>query len=156
MPPWRWRLLFPSDVLKEIEKAVRQSELQHRGELRFAVENALSPGWVWHGMSGRHRASELFSNLRVWDTEENSGVLIYVLLADREVHILADRGITRCVSQADWDKIAKTMQSEFQQGRYKQGALSGIQEISRLLVKHFPANSVNPNELPNRPVIIKR
>ncbi len=156
MPPWRWRLSFPSDVLKDIENAVKQSETQHRGELRFAIENALAPGWVWHGINGRHRAIEIFSNLQVWDTEENSGVLIYVLLADREVHILADRGISRCVDQTEWDSIARMMQTEFRQGDFRKGAVSGIEAITVLLAKHFPARSENLNELPNRPVIIKK
>lgn len=156
MPPWRWRLYFSPDVLKEIEKAIKQSETTHRGEIRFAVENALAPGWVWHGMSGRHRAAEVFSNLRLWDTEENTGVLVYVLLADREVHILADRGIDRCVEQADWDRATQMMQTEFRQGMFKQGVLLGIEEITRLLAKHFPSRSQNPNELPNSPVIIRR
>ena len=110
MPPWAWRLTFPATVLDEIEKAVKRSEMQHRGELRFAVENALAPGWVWHGLSARHRAIQVFSNLRVWDTEENSGVLIYIQLADRQVHIIADRGIVKCLSQDEWDGIAQTMQ----------------------------------------------
>ncbi|MEQ1486382.1 TPM domain-containing protein [Methyloglobulus sp.] len=156
MPPWCWRLSFPSDVLNAIEKAVKHSEYQHSGELRFAIENALSPGWVWHGMTARHRATEIFSNLRVWDTEENSGVLIYIQLADHEVHILADRGINKCVAQPEWDRIAQLMRQEFQQGRFREGSLQGIQEITRLLAKHFPATSENINELPNRPVIIKR
>ena len=110
MPPWCWRLSFPTEVLNAIEHAVKHSESQHRGELRFAIENALRPGWVWHGMSARHRATQVFSDLRVWDTEDNSGVLIYVMLADHEVHILADRGINKCVEQADWDGIARTIQ----------------------------------------------
>ncbi len=156
MPPWSWRLAFPSGILKDIEYAIKQSELQHRGELRFAVENALAPGWVWCGMSGRQRATEVFSNLRVWDTEENSGVLIYVLLADREVHILADRGINRQVSRQDWEKIADGIQQAFHQGDFRQGAVQGIQEITRLLAGRFPARPEDLNEIPNRPVIIKR
>jgi uncharacterized membrane protein len=156
MPPWCWRLSFPADVLTDIETAVKQSESQHRGELRFAIENSLAPGWVWHGMTARHRAREVFSNLRVWDTEENSGVLIYIQLADREVHILADRGINHCVAQSEWDRIAQMIQTEFHQGNFRQGSVKGIEEITRLLATHFPANSENVNELPNRPVIIKR
>jgi uncharacterized membrane protein len=156
MPPWRWRLPFPAAVLKDIEKAVKHSESRHSGELRFAIENALDPGWVWRGMTARHRATEVFSNLRVWDTEENSGVLIYVQLADREVHILADRGINKCVTQAEWDRIAQMMQNEFSQGNFRQGSLIGVEEITRLLTTHFPANSENTDELPNRPVIIRR
>lgn len=156
MPPWCWHLSFPVDVLKDIEKAVKHSESQHSGELRFAIENALSPSWVWLGMTAHHRATEIFSNLRVWDTEENSGVLIYIELADHEVHILADRGISKCVAESEWDRIAQLMKHEFQQGRFREGSLQGIQEITRLLAKHFPANSDNTNELPNRPVIIRR
>lgn len=156
MPPWCWRLSFPSDVLKDIENAVKHSETQHSGEMRFAIENSLAPGWVWHGMSARHRATQVFSNLRVWDTEENSGVLVYIQLADREVHILADRGINRRVAQAEWDNIAQLMQNAFSQGNFKEGSVKGIEEITRLLTLHFPANSDNLNELPNRPVIVKR
>ncbi|MEQ1544819.1 TPM domain-containing protein [Methyloglobulus sp.] len=156
MPPWCWRLSFPVDALNDIEKAVKYSESQHSGELRFAIENALPPSWVWHGMSARHRATEVFSNLRVWDTEKNSGVLIYIQLADREVHILADRGIHKCVDQSEWNRIAQTIQNEFHQGNFRQGSLQGIDEITQLLTTHFPANSDYGNELPNRPVIIKR
>jgi hypothetical protein len=156
MPPWRWRLSFPAAVLNEIENAIKRSEHQHRGEIRFAIENALPPNWVWHDMSPRHRATEIFSNLRVWDTEENSGVLIYIQLADREVHILADRGINKLVAQSEWDRIAHVMQNAFSQGNFKQGSLHGIGEITALLAMHFPANSDNQNELPNRPVIIRK
>jgi uncharacterized membrane protein len=155
MPPWRWRLAFPAAVLKDIELAVKQSERQHLGELRFAVENALAPSWVWRGMSARQRATDVFSNLRVWDTEENSGVLIYLLLADREVHILADRGIARCVPQADWDTVALAMQKAFRQGDFRRGSLEGIERITMMLATHFPPGADNPNELPNKPVIVK-
>jgi uncharacterized membrane protein len=154
--PWYWRLKFPVSVLSAIEKAVRQSETEHRGELRFAIENALAPGWVWQGMKARQRAWQVFSNLRVWDTEENSGVLIYILLADREVDIIADRGICKLVEQSEWDRIAAIMKAEYAQGRFQDGSLAGINEITKLLAKHFPADVTNMNELPNRPVIIKR
>lgn len=156
MPPWRWRVTFPAAVLDDIEKAVKQSEGQHRGELRFAVENTLAPAWVWRGMSASQRATEVFSNLRVWDTEENSGVLIYLLLADREVHIVADRGIAKLVPQAEWDMIAEAMQKEFRQGDFRRGSLEGIELITRVLASHFPSGVNNPNELSNKPVIVKR
>jgi uncharacterized membrane protein len=156
MPPWRWRLAFHAAVLKDIEMAVKQSERQHRGELRFAIENALAPGWVWRGMSARQRATEVFSNLRVWDTDENSGVLIYLLLADREVHIVADRGIDRRVPQAEWDSVAHAMQKAFRQGDFRRGSLEGIERITIMLATHFPAGADNPNELSNKPVIVKR
>jgi hypothetical protein len=156
MPPWRWRLAFPAAVLKDIEMAVKQSERQHRGELRFAIENALASTWVWRGMSARQRATEVFSNLRVWDTEENSGVLIYLLLVDREVHIVADSGIARRVPQADWDSVAHAMQKAFRQGEFRRGSLEGIERITAMLATHFPPGADNPNELSNKPVIIKR
>jgi len=155
MPPWRWRLAFPSAVLKDIEKAVKDSERGHSGELRFVVENALAPGLVWRGMSARQRATEIFSNLRVWDTEENSGVLIYLLLADREVHIVADRGIARRVGQDQWDAIAAVMQAAFRRGDFWGGSLEGIERITRILAAHFPASADNPNELSDKPVIIR-
>jgi uncharacterized membrane protein len=156
MPPWRWRMAFPSAILKDIEKAIQQSENQHRGEIRFAVENTLAPAWVWHHLSARERATEIFSNLRVWDTEENSGILIYVLLADREVHIIADRGIAQKVAQTEWDDIAKAMETAFSQSKFKEGSLIGIAQLTKLLANHFPPGVVNPNELPNKPVIIRR
>jgi uncharacterized membrane protein len=156
MPPWRWRLAFPAAVLKDIEMSVKQSECQHGGELCFAIENALAPGWVWRGMSARQRATEVFSILRVWDTEENSGVLIYVLLADREVHIVADRGIAKLVQQAEWNSVAQAMQSAFRLGDFRQGSLEGIERITTMLATHFPPGADNPNELSNKPVIVKR
>jgi len=155
MPPWRWRVAFPKAVLHDIERAIKQSEHQHSGELRFAVENAIAPVWVWRGKSARHRATEVFANLRVWDTEDNSGVLIYVLLADREVHIVADRGIARRVTQTEWDAIAQIMQTAFKQGDFRHGAIEGIKRITQLLVTHFPAKEGNSNELSDQPVIIK-
>jgi len=157
IPPWRWRLAFPASVLKDIENAIKQSEKQHRGELRFAIENALSPGRVWHDQSARERAAEVFSNLRVWDTEENSGILVYVLLADREVQIITDRGIARMVPQLEWDAIATTMKSAFSQGDFLRGSLAGIERLTQLLASHFPPGvNGNPNELADKPVIVKR
>lgn len=156
MPPWRWRVLFSKKVLADIEKAIKHSERQHSGELRFAVENALAVDKVWHGISAYQRAIEVFSDLRVWDTEENSGVLIYLLLADREVHIVADRGIIKHVTQAEWDAIAEAMQKEFQRGCFLRGSLQGIESITMLLATHFPPGADNPDELSNKPVIVKR
>jgi uncharacterized membrane protein len=154
-PPWRWRVLFPKAALIDIEKAVKHSEHQHGGELRFAVENTLALGKVWRGISARQRAIEVFANLRVWDTEQNSGVLIYLLLADREVHIVADRGITRRVAQTEWDAVAEAMQKEFQQGDFLHGSLQGIERITLLLSTHFPRGADDRNELSNKPVIVK-
>lgn len=155
MPPWRWRVLFPKKALTDIEEAIKHSESRHSGELRFAVENALAAGKIWHGISARQRAIEVFSDLRVWDTEKNSGVLIYLLLADREVHIVADRGITMRVAQSEWDEITEAMQKEFQRGDFLRGSLQGIERITMLLATHFPPGVDNPDELSNKPVIVK-
>ncbi len=155
MPPWRWRMLFPKMVLIDIEKAVKHSEHQHSAELRFAIENTLALGKVCRGISARQRAIEVFSDLRVWDTEENSGVLIYLLLADREVHIVADRGVVKRVPQAEWDAIAEVMQQEFKRGDFLLGSLQGIERITMLLSTHFPASADNRNELSNKPFIVK-
>lgn len=154
MPPWRWRVAFPKAVLHDIEQAIKHSEHQHSGELRFVVENALAPGLIWRGKSARQRATEVFANLRVWDTEDNSGVLIYLLLADREVHIVADRGIAKRVTQAEWDAIAQAMQTAFKRGDFRRGSIEGIEHITSLLTIHFPAKTDNPNELADMPVII--
>ena len=153
--PWRVRKLFSKATLKAIETAIQQSESQHSGELRFAIENSLSTRQILAGISSRQRAIEIFSTLRVWDTEENSGVLIYLLLAERTVHIIADRGINRRVAQVQWDEIVKAMQNEFKQGEFQGGSLQGIERITVLLAQHFPANADNPNELPDAPVIIR-
>ena len=156
MPPWAWKRAFPQPVLNASEAAIRASEATHIGEIRFAIENTLAPSSVWRGMTGRERAVEVFSNLRVWDTEHNSGVLVYVLLADRDIEIVADRGIASRVEPAVWESIARAMEAAFRQGHFERGAVSGIEQISALLATHFPPDGHNPDELDNRPVIIRR
>lgn len=151
-PPWAVRRAFPAATLDAIEAAIGDSETRHRGELRFAVEAGLDFLPVWHGETARERAVEVFSDLRVWDTEENSGVLIYVQLVDRKVEILADRGISSRVAQAEWDAICREMEKAFRGQRYEQGALAAIRRVGALLATHFPARLLNPNELPDRPV----
>ena len=156
IPSWAWRRAFPQATLDAIEAAVRASETTHHGEIRFAIENNLAGTWVWRGMSGRERAVEVFSNLRVWDTENNSGVLIYLLLADHDIEIVADRGIAARVDAAVWEKVAQTMEAAFRQGEFERGALAGIEQIGALLATHFSPEGRNPDELANRPVIIRR
>jgi len=154
-PPWRWHWTFSKTTLKAIEQAIKLSETQHSGELRFAIETTLPSLRIWQGQTARQRATELFAKLGVWDTEENSGVLIYLLLADREVHILADRGINKRVPQADWDAVAQAMEGCFRQGDFLHGSLEGIERITTILATHFPASPDNPDELPNQPIIIR-
>jgi uncharacterized membrane protein len=155
-PPGAWRRAFPQATLDTIEAAVRISETRHSGEIRFAIENSLAPGRVWRGVSGRERAIEVFANLHVWDTENNSGVLIYLLLADHDIEIVADRGIAARVDPAVWEQVAQTMEAAFRNGRFEQGALAGIARVSDVLAAHFPPTARNPDELANRPVIVRR
>lgn len=154
MPYWLVRRYFPRSVLADIERAISASELAHMGELRFAVESGLDIGPLMRGQSAWERALDVFSQLRVWDTEHNSGVLVYLLLADRDVEIVADRGINAKVGDAEWQRISRMMEEAFREGKFEQGVLAGIAEISALLVRHFPAETVNPNELPDRPVVL--
>ncbi|MFZ3042641.1 MAG: TPM domain-containing protein [Thiobacillus sp.] len=156
MPPRAWRRAFPQATLDAIEAAIRAGETAHGGEVRFAIENSLPGILAWRGMSGRERAIEVFSNLRVWDTEHNGGVLIYLLLADHDIEIVADRGIAAQVDPAAWEAVAQTMEAAFRQGEFERGALEGIQQISVLLAAHFPPSGHNPDELANRPVILGR
>jgi uncharacterized membrane protein len=154
MPPWVWRRAFPLATLDAIEVAIRVSETTHGGEIRFAIENSLPSTLIRRGMSGRERAIEIFSNLRVWDTEHNSGVLIYLLLADHDIEIVADRGIAARVDPSAWETVAQAMEAAFRQGEFERGALAGIEQISALLAAHFPPAGHNPDELSNRPVIV--
>lgn len=156
MPPWAWRRAFPQSTLDAIAAAIHASETTHGSEIRFAIENSLAASRVWRGISGRTRAIEVFSQLRVWDTEHNSGVLIYLLLADRDIEIVADRGIARRVDAAAWESVAQAMEAAFRQGEFERGALAGIGQISALLATHFPPAGNNPDELANRPVIVSR
>lgn len=153
MPPWAWRRAFPQATLDAIEAAIGASETTHGGEIRFAIESSLPGILAWRGMSGRERAIEMFSNLRVWDTEHNSGVLIYLLLADHDIEIVADRGIAEQVDPSTWEQVAHAMEAAFRQGEFERGALEGIAQISALLAQHFPPAGHNPDELANRPII---
>lgn len=154
MPPWAWRRAFPPATLDAIEAAIHASEAAHGGEIRFAIENSLPGNLVWRGMSGRERAIEMFSNLRVWDTEHNSGVLVYLLLADHDIEIIADRGIAARVDAGAWEAVAQAMEAAFRQGEFERGALAGVAQISALLAQTFPPSGDNPDELANRPVIV--
>lgn len=154
--PWQLRSAFPHDTLDAIEAAIKASETRHRGELRFAIETSLPALRVMRGHTSRQRAVEVFNRLGVGHTRGNSGVLIYLLLAEHRLEIVADSGISHKVEQGEWDAIAGEMQAAFRQGEFRAGALAGIEAVTRLLVRHFPPGDNNPDELPNRPVIIRR
>ncbi|MFB3818297.1 MAG: TPM domain-containing protein [Candidatus Methylomirabilales bacterium] len=152
--PWIVRRAFPPDTLRKIEEAVTASERQHRGEVRFVVEGALDFLPLLRGLAPRERALELFSLLRVWDTEENTGVLLYVQLVDRDIEVVADRGIAHRIAQPEWDAICRRMEEAFRARRFLAGALEGIREVTRLLAQHFPAHAQNVDELPDRPTVL--
>ncbi len=154
MTRWRVNATFPARSLMTIEKAVRESHKKHVGQVRFAVEGALHSAALLRGKSARERAIEVFSNLRVWDTEHNNGVLIYLLLADRDVEIVADRGIHAKVGSDEWEAICREMEAEFRRGRYESGAVRGVQRVTELLERHFPAPRSELDELPSSPTVL--
>ena len=141
-------------MLDSIETAITDSETRHYGELRFVVETHLSFNALIRRMSPRQRAIELFSQLKVWDTEQNSGVLIYLLLADQDIEIIADRGIHHHVGNDAWQTICQQMEQQFRQQQFEAGIIDGIYAISKLLTQYFPATNNNINELPNKPIVL--
>src|SRR5882724_7261570 len=151
---WRVRKVFPKHVLASIERAIKASEASHSGQIRFVVEGALDGAPLLRNQSARDRALDVFSHLRIWDTAHNNGVLIYLLLADRDVEIIADRGIDAKVGADGWESICKKMEAEFRAGRFESGAIKGIEAVSRELAKHFPGTGGGPNELPDAPVVM--
>lgn len=154
MPSWHVRRCFPKAAMRAIEHAIRESERRHRGQIRFAVEAALDTGRLLRGLSARERAIEVFSRLRVWDTEHNNGVLIYLLLADRDVEIVADRGIDAQVGQAGWERICRELEAAFRAGRFEEGALGAIGVVGAQLAQHYPGPGTKLNELPDTPVVL--
>jgi uncharacterized membrane protein len=153
-PRWLALRSFTPAVLDRIEAAVKASESTHRAELRFAAEGDLDLLPLLRGQTPRDRAVAVFSKLRVWDTAENNGVLIYVQCVDRAIEIVADRGIAAQVPQTEWDAICRQMEAAFREGRYDAGAVAGIEAITALLARHFPPGPANPDELPDRPVLL--
>src|SRR6266704_2921026 len=151
---WRVQRIFPPQVLSAIEQAIRAGEATHSGQVRFVVEGALDGAPLFRDQSARERALDIFSQLRIWDTAHNNGVLIYLLLADRNVEIVADRGIDAKVGAAGWEKICRAMEVDFQAGNFAGGAIKGIQAVSRQLARHFPKHGPGRNELPDTPVVI--
>jgi uncharacterized membrane protein len=149
------RRTFPSRDMSRIEAAIAEGERMHRGQVCVAIEGALPAGRVLKRVHPRERALEVFGLLRVWDTEENCGVLVYLLLADRDVEIVADRGIHKIVGDAAWQAICTRMEAAFRDGKFADGVVAGVAEISAILAKHFPrTGGSSVNELSDRPVIL--
>jgi uncharacterized membrane protein len=152
---WSTHRRFTPQVLTDIETTISQVESQHAGEIRFVVETALHPAELWAGLTPRQRALQVFAHLGVWDTLHNNGVLIYVLLADRAVEILADRGLAAQVAQSEWDQICREMERHYRTGDFGRGSIAGVQHVGRLLERHFPGSrGADTHELPNQPVLL--
>lgn len=151
---WQVRRAFPPTTMVDIATAIRAAELKHDGEIRFAIEGALEPWQLIRGLSPRERAIEVFSQLGVWDTEHNNGVLIYVLLADHAVEIVADRGIHSHEAAEIWGGICREIEASFRREAYQSGALAGIEAVARTLAQHFPRKGSSRNELSDEPVLL--
>ena len=153
------RRALPPEALARLTQRVRASEQRHSGEIRIFIEAGLPTSYLWRRDTLpqiiRQRALTLFGKLRVWDTEHNNGVLIYLLLAERAIEIVADRGIDRRLARQDWQAMIARMRTAFRAGRFEDGLLLSLDEISAALAQHFPlaAGKANPNELPDVPVI---
>jgi len=152
--PLATRRAFPSHVLEAIEKVITALEARHAGEIRFVIETALDLAELRAGITPRERALEVFGLLRVWDTADNNGVLIYLLMAEHDVEIIADRGIAARVSSAEWEAVCRLMEAHFRAGRFREGALDGVEAVGHLLAQHFPGAGGDRNEQPNRPVLL--
>jgi uncharacterized membrane protein YgcG len=139
-------------ALSRLETLVAASEGQHSGEIRLCVEAGLPLSYLWRDATPRQRAVTMFGKLRVWDTEHNNGVLIYLLLAERAIEIVADRGLTRHVPQAHWDALVAGMRTAFRGGRFEEGLAQAIAAVDAVLLRHYPLaeGQANPNELPDR------
>lgn len=148
------RRAFSPRTLDAIERTIREIETRHGGQIRFAVEDALDLSPLLAGQTARGRAIDVFSQLRVWDTEHNNGVLIYLLLADHDVEIVADRGIDARVGEQAWEAICREMEAAFREGRFGEGVLAGIRNVGNHLIQHYPHTGEKLNELPDRPVLL--
>jgi uncharacterized membrane protein len=145
------RALGP-EALERLEQRVAASERRHGGEIRLCVEAGLPLSYLWRDATPRQRAITVFGKLRVWDTEHNNGVLIYLLLAEHAIEIVADRGLARAVPPETWPQLVAGMREAFRAGRFEAGLAEAIDRVDALLVAHFPmaAGQANPNELPDR------
>jgi uncharacterized membrane protein len=148
------RRAFPEPTLKAIQAAIADGETQHRAEVRLIVEPALAAGAVLNGHTSRQRARELFSLYRVWDTEENCGVLIYINLADHKVEIIADRGVDRAIGAPEWQAVCRTMTQGFARGAFHDSTIAGLVQLNQVLATHFPATGSRHNQLSDRPIML--
>lgn len=151
---WTARRHFPAAVMDQIEARIAAGETSHSAEIRIAIEASIAPSAIWGGQTPRERALEVFGALRVWDTAGNNGVLVYVLLADRAVEIVADRAASAAIEPEVWSRACADMVSAYRDGRYATGTLEAVDRLNDALVRAFPAGEENRDELPNRPALI--
>jgi uncharacterized membrane protein len=152
---WQLPRRFPASLLDAVTAAIASGEQQHRGEVCFAVQSRLPWLDVLAGVDARRHAEAVFARLRVWDTEHNNGVLVYVLLAERRIEIIADRGIDAQVEPAEWRAICARMRERYAAGAWREGTLQGIADVNALLARHFPADGTpHRNELGDQPIIL--
>lgn len=149
------RKAIPPALVQRLSQRVTASERRHTGEIRICVEASLPTSYLLRDATARQRAVAMFGKLRVWDTEHNNGVLVYLLLAERAIEIVADRGLAQRVDPGEWQRIVQRMGAAFREGRYEDGLTQALEEVSALLVEHFPAapGAVRANELPDQPVL---
>ena len=148
------RRCFPPEVLAAIDAAITASEQQHQAEIRFAVETALPVGHLWRGVGCRERAQEIWSLLGMADTAARNGILVYVLLAERDIEIVADIGFSERLAEPLWAEICGEMSAAFRNGDYGPGSVQAIGRLNELAVAHFPARPGDRNELPNAPFVL--
>jgi uncharacterized membrane protein len=148
------RARFPAALEQAISAAVSRAESRTSGEIRFVIETALELPELWSGVTPRERALQVFAQLGVWDTELRNGVLIYVLAADRDVEIVADRGAASRISPTEWEGVCRLIESHFHEGRFQEGALAGVDAVGGLLEREFPSRAGNRDELPNQPTLL--
>jgi uncharacterized membrane protein len=152
--PGALKRAFPPATMAAIEQAIAAGEREHSGEVRFAAEAALDIPALFAGQSARERAIDVFSQLRVWDTAENNGVLIYLLLSDHDIEIVADRGINARVKPEEWEAICRRIEEGLRRRDLERGLLDGIEAVSGLLARHFPPRAGDRNELADRPAVL--
>lgn len=142
-------------VLDQLESLITASEQQHTGQLRICIEAGLPWSYIWRGATARERALSLFGKLRVWDTEDNNGALIYLLLADHAIEVVADRALHRLVSASEWQALLQGVQQDFRRNAYADGLTTVLERTSTLLVQRFPRGGPSnaEDDLPNAPVV---
>ena len=152
----RLRRVLTPEVLQRLGQRVAASERRHTGQIRICAEGGLPLSYLWRGASARERAITQFGKLRVWDTEHNNGVLIYLLLAEHAIEIVADRGLAQRVPEATWHSLVQRLSQALRAGQYEDGLTEVLAYVSALLVAHFPAsdNAPSSNELPDAPVLL--